>query len=257
MTKKVALVTGASRGIGRGIALALAKNGWMVGVNFRGALAAAEGTLNEIEQAGGIAMLLQADIRREDERRALLDRLLEAYGQIDLLVNNAGMAPRQRVDLLELTQESYDEVMDVNLKGPFFLTQAVTRVMIDQRRQGSQERYKIINIGSISAYASSIRRGEYCLSKAGLAMMTTLFADRLAQEGILVYELRPGLIDTDMTAVVKDRYDGLIADGLLPLQRWGRPDDVARAVLALAEDYLPYSTGEVINVDGGFHLRRL
>ena len=257
MTKKVALVTGASRGIGRGIALALAKNGWMVGVNFRGALAAAEGTLNEIEQAGGIAMLLQADIRREDERRALLDRLLEAYGQIDLLVNNAGMAPRQRVDLLDLTQESYDEVMDVNLKGPFFLTQAVTRVMIDQRRQGSQERYKIINIGSISAYASSIRRGEYCLSKAGLAMMTTLFADRLAQEGILVYELRPGLIDTDMTAVVKDRYDGLIADGLLPLQRWGRPDDVARAVLALAEDYLPYSTGEVINVDGGFHLRRL
>ena len=257
MTKKVALVTGDSRGIGRGIALALAKNGWMVGVNFRGALAAAEGTLNEIEQAGGIAMLLQADIRREDERRALLDRLLEAYGQIDLLVNNAGMAPRQRVDLLDLTQESYDEVMDVNLKGPFFLTQAVTRVMIDQRRQGSQERYKIINIGSISAYASSIRRGEYCLSKAGLAMMTTLFADRLAQEGILVYELRPGLIDTDMTAVVKDRYDGLIADGLLPLQRWGRPDDVARAVLALAEDYLPYSTGEVINVDGGFHLRRL
>jgi NAD(P)-dependent dehydrogenase (short-subunit alcohol dehydrogenase family) len=257
MAKKVTLVTGASRGIGRGIALALAARGWSVGVNYRGAVTAAEETVQAIRAAGGEGLAVQADISQAQDRTLLVERMLETFGQIDLLVNNAGMAPRQRMDLLEMSETSYEEVMAVNLRGPFFLTQAVARVMIGQREQGLVERPKIINVGSISAYTSSIRRGEYCLSKAGVAMMTALFADRLAEFGICVYELRPGIIDTDMTARVKDNYDRLIADGLLPLKRWGQPDDVARAVVAIAEDYLPYSTGEVINIDGGFHLRRL
>ncbi len=257
MAEKAALVTGASRGIGRGIALALAAKGWRVGINFRGSAQAAQDTLDEIERAGGTAILLQADIRLEDNRERMVEAVLKAFGQIDLLVNNAGMAPRRRADLLEISEASYDEVMDVNLKGPFFLTQRVARAMIDLRDRSKLDCPKIINIGSISAYTSSTNRGEYCLSKAGLGMMTSLFADRLAAEGVLVYEIRPGIIDTDMTANAKGKYDALIAEGLLPLQRWGQAEDVARAVVAIAEGYLPYSTGEVINIDGGFHLRRL
>ncbi len=182
---------------------------------------------------------------------------MEKCGRLDLLVNNAGMAPRQRRDLLETTEESYDEVMAVNLKGPFFLTQRVANLMIELLQQGVIEQPKIINIGSMSAYTASVNRGEYCLSKAGLGMMTALFADRLAEYGILVYEVRPGVIATDMTSVVKERYDRLIGEGLTPVRRWGQPGDVAQAVLAIAQGYLPFSTGEVINVDGGFHLRRL
>ena len=159
---------------------------------------------------------------------------------------------------LEMSEASYDEVMSTNLKGPFFLAQRVARVMVEQGRSGgAQTPPKIINIGSLSAYTSSPNRGEYCLSKAGMGMMTALLADRLAEDGILVYEVRPGIIATDMTAAVKEKYDRLIADGLLPVKRWGTPDDVARAVAALADGALAYSTGEVINVDGGFHLRRL
>jgi NAD(P)-dependent dehydrogenase (short-subunit alcohol dehydrogenase family) len=174
-----------------------------------------------------------------------------------LLVNNAGVAPRQRADILETTEASYDEVMAVNLKGPFFLTQRVARVMLDLLKAGAIEHPKIINIGSMSAYTSSVNRAEYCLSKAGLGMMTALFADRLSEYGLNVYELRPGIIETDMTSVVQAKYDRLIADGLTPIRRRGQPDDVARAVVAIAQDQFPFSTGEVINIDGGFHLRRL
>lgn len=258
MAEKAALVTGASRGIGRGIALALAGKDWRVGINFRGSAQAAQETLDEIERTGGTAILLQADIRQEEDRARMVEAVLKAFGRIDLLVNNAGMAPRHRADLLEIGESSYDEVMDVNLKGPFFLTQRVAHAMIAARDRADEiDCPKIINIGSISAYTSSTNRGEYCLSKAGLGMMTSLFADRLAGEGILVYEIRPGIIDTDMTASAKGKYDALIAEGLLPLRRWGQSEDVARAVLAIAEGTLPYSTGEVINIDGGFHLRRL
>jgi 3-oxoacyl-[acyl-carrier protein] reductase len=182
---------------------------------------------------------------------------LERFGRIDLLVNNAGIAPRQRVDILEVGEASYDEVMAVNLKGPFFLTHRVAKAMIGLIEAGTVERPKIVNVGSLSAYTSSPSRGEYCLSKAGVAMMTALYADRLAGYGIQVYEVRPGIIATDMTRVVGKKYDDLIAQGLTPIRRWGQPDDVARAVVAIAEEYLPFSTGEVINVDGGFHLRRL
>jgi 3-oxoacyl-[acyl-carrier protein] reductase len=257
MTEKAALVTGASRGIGRGIALALAKKGWCVAVNYKGDRTAAEETLRDIEAAGAKGQVVQADISQAADRQRLLDSVLNTFGRIDLLVNNAGMAPRQRLDLLEMSETSYDEVMSVNLKGPFFLTQAVAKKMIELVHGEKLTNPVIINIGSISAYTSSIPRGEYCLSKAGMAMMTILFADRLAAEGILVYEIRPGLVETDMTSGVKQKYNQQIAGGVLPLARWGQPEDVANAVLALAEGCLSYSTGEVINVDGGFHLRRL
>lgn len=253
----VALVTGASRGIGRAIAVALGQSGWDVVINYRGNVEAAQAAAQEVETAGGRAFPIQADIGNAGEREKLVQETLDRCGRIDLLVNNAGMAPRQRADLLQMSESSYDEVMGVNLKGPLFLTQHVAKIMIELLQQEKINNPIIINMGSMSAYTASINRGEYCISKAGMGMMTALFAERLAEYGILVYEVRPGVIDTDMTHVVKARYDTLIDGGLTPLKRWGQPQDVARAVLAIVEGYLPFSTGEVINVDGGFHLRRL
>jgi len=257
MNKQTALVTGAGRGIGRGIALALAEKGWNVVINYRGNAAAATETVEFVEEAGGRGLAVQANIAEAADRQRLIDETVEKFGRIDLLVNNAGMAPRQRLDILETSESSYDEVMTVNLKGPFFLTQQVARVMIEQQQKGLIPEARIINIGSISAYTSSPNRGEYCLSKAGMSMMTALFADRLAEYGINVYEIRPGVIETDMTSGVKEKYDRLIDGGLTPIRRWGQPDDIGRAVVAIAEGYLPFSTGEVVNVDGGFHLHRL
>lgn len=255
--KHVALVTGGSRGIGRGISLALVQAGWRVVVNYRGNAAAADETLSAIHQMGGGGIAVQADLSSANDRTRMVDHILAEYGRIDLLVNNAGMAPRQRVDMLTVSEDSYDEVMAVNLKGPFFLTQIVANRMIELQQAGTIEAPKIINIGSLSAYASSPNRAEYCISKAGMGMMTALFADRLAEHGINVYEVRPGIIETDMTSGVKEKYDTLISGGLTPIKRWGVPDDVAKIVVALAEGALPFSTGEIINVDGGFHLRRL
>ena len=257
MSESVAVVTGAGRGIGRGIAVALAQKGWAVVVNYRGNAEAANETARVVEEAGGQALVVQANIANADDRARLIEAPLERFGRIDLLVNNAGMAPRQRADILETTEASYDEVMAVNLKGPFFLTQSVASKMIELMGQGTIQSPAIINIGSLSAYASSPNRPEYCLSKAGIGMMTALFADRLAAEGINVYEIRPGIIQTDMTSVVKEKYDTLIGDGLTPIKRWGQADDVARAVVAIAQGLFPFSTGEVFNVDGGFHLRTL
>ena len=254
---RVALVTGASRGIGRAVAIALAEHGWAILVNYRRDEEAAGRTVREAERTGGRALAVQANMALRADRERLVDTALRCFGRIDLLVNNAGIAPRRRLDILETSEESYDEVMDVNLKGPFFLTQRVAREMIALAGRGVVTRPIIVNIGSLSAYTSSTNRPEYCLSKAGVAMMTALYADRLASEGINVYEIRPGVISTDMTQQVADRYDRLIAGGLTPIARWGQPEDVARAVIAIAEDLLPFSTGEVINVDGGYHLRRL
>jgi NAD(P)-dependent dehydrogenase (short-subunit alcohol dehydrogenase family) len=263
---KVALITGASRGIGRGIALALAEHGWSLAINYHSNAAAAQQTLAEARaRAAAVTapdrpvagIVVQADVAQAADREQLVRETLSHFGRIDLLVNNAGMAPRQRVDLLEVSETSYDEVMATNLKGPFFLTQHVARAMIELIQAGKVQHPAIINIGSISAYTSSINRAEYCVSKAGMAMMTALYADRLANEGINVYEIRPGIIDTDMTSVAKAKYDKLIGEGLTPIRRWGMPDDVAHAVVAIAEGAFPLSTGEVINVDGGFHLRRL
>ncbi len=254
---KIGLVTGGSRGIGRAISLALAEKGWSVAINYRGGAQAAGETVQAIRAAGGTAQAIQADISQTADRARLVEETLAAFGGLDLLVNNAGMAPRVRADLLEMGEASYDEVMGTNLKGPFFLTQQVARWMIAHPARADGLPAMIVNIGSTSATTSSTSRGEYCLSKAGMGMMTTLFADRLAAHGILVYEVRPGIIETDMTAVVQEKYDRMIEGGLLPLSRWGKAEDVARAVVAIAEGGLPYSTGEVIHVDGGFHLRRL
>ena len=254
--EKVALVTGGSRGIGRGIVLGLCAAGWTVVFSYRSNAEAAQEVISAAGE-GAVLLPVKADVAVESDRESLVNAALEEYGGIDLLVNNAGMAPRQRADLLEMSEPSYDEVMDTNLKGPFFLTQRVARVMVEQVRSGATLTPMIINIGSLSAYTSSTNRGEYCLSKAGMGMLTMLFADRLAGDGILVYELRPGIIATDMTSAVKEKYDRLISEGLLPLQRWGTPEDITRAVVTLAGGALPYSTGEVINIDGGFHLKRL
>lgn len=257
MSERVALITGASRGIGRGIALALAEKGWSVAVNYRSDAEAASETLLKVERAGGRGLVIQADVGKKEDRQRLAEQTLDCFQRLDLLVNNAGIAPGQRIDILETTEASYDDVMGVNLRGPFFLTQLVARTMIGLQNAGTVEHAKIVNIGSLSAYTSSVNRPEYCLSKAGMAMMTQLYADWLAEHGIGVYEVRAGIINTDMTSVVQEKYDRLIAEGLTPIQRWGEPDDVAKAVVAIAEGYLPFSTGEVINVDGGFHLRRL
>ncbi len=253
----VAIVTGAGRGIGRGIAVALAGKGWRLVVNFKGNIEAAEETIKLIEVAGGEGLLVQGDIASAKDRETLVESALRAFGRIDVLVNNAGMAPRMRMDILQTTEESYDEVMGVNLKGPYFLTQRVANVMIEGVQKGMIQHPKIINISSLSAYTASTNRGEYCISKAGLSMVTALFADRLAEYGIGVFEIRPGIIETDMTSVVKAKYDALLEQGFTPIRRWGQPDDIARAVLAIVEGYFPFSTGEVLNVDGGFHLRRL
>ncbi|HOJ20803.1 MAG TPA: 3-ketoacyl-ACP reductase [Armatimonadota bacterium] len=255
--RPVALVTGASRGIGRGIALELARTGYDVLVNYASNAEAARAVQAEIAALGARAEIFGASIADSDARQALVDFTLDTFGRIDLLVNNAGIAPRQRRDLLEATEESYDEVMGTNLKGPYFLTQRVANEMIRLLRDKQIPRGRIVFVTSMSAYTSSPNRGEYCLSKAGLSMAVALYADRLAEFGIPVLEVRPGIIATDMTSVVKERYDRLIGEGLLPLRRWGQPEDIGRAVAAIARGDFDYSTGTVINVDGGFCLRRL
>ena len=258
--RPVALVTGAGRGIGRGIAVELAKLGYHLIINYAGNAEAAKECLQLVRQAGSDGITVRADVSLADDRDRLVVESLAVNGRIDLLVNNAGVAPVVRADLLEAGEESFDYLIDVNLKGPYFLTQRVARQMIDQVQAGEKSVFgppRIVTITSISAYTASINRGDYCVAKAGLAMMTKLFAARLAEHGIQVLEVRPGVIETDMTAGVKEKYDNLIAQGAWPIRRWGRPEDIGRAVAAIARGDFPYSTGEVINVDGGFHLRIL
>jgi NAD(P)-dependent dehydrogenase (short-subunit alcohol dehydrogenase family) len=202
--------------------------------------------------------IFPADISVARDRELMLAAVIRRLGGVDLLVNNAGVAPAERRDLLDSTEESFDRLIGINLRGPFFLTQAVAKFWLRGRAENAaRPRPKVITISSISAYTASINRGDYCLSKAGLAMMTQLFAVRLAGQGIGVYEIRPGIVATDMTDPVKEQYDRLIAEGLTPIARWGTPEDVGRAVVAIAQDQFPFSTGEVFNVDGGFHIRRL
>lgn len=251
---RVVLVTGSSRGIGRAIALDLGLHGWQVVVNYRSDHAAAKSCLEEIEASGGQGIVHQADLSDLDTHQGLLQAVLERFNRLDLLVNNAGIPSLQRRDLLELEPGGYDLVLSTNLRGPFFLTQVVSRQMIAQVEAGMDRSPQIVNIGSISGEAASTNRAEYCLSKAGLGMMTRLFAVRLASYGINVYEVRPGIVATDMTAAVQEKYDRLILEeGLTLLPRWGQPADVARIVTAIAEGALPYSTGEVIYIDGGMH----
>jgi NAD(P)-dependent dehydrogenase (short-subunit alcohol dehydrogenase family) len=257
MSNRVALITGAARGIGRGIAEALSKTSFDVAI--ADILPAEQGgeALAACEKNGIRALYAQGDISTPQGREGILKAVRDRFGRLDVLVNNAGVAPKVRADLLEATEESFDRLITINLKGPYFLTQKAAQWMIDQKKKDGSLSPAIINISSISAYTSSMARGDYCVSKAGVSMMTMLYADRLSEHGINVYEIRPGIIQTDMTAAVKDKYDKLIAEGLLPTRRWGFPDDIGRAAVALAQGVLPYSTGQVINVDGGFHLRRL
>jgi NAD(P)-dependent dehydrogenase (short-subunit alcohol dehydrogenase family) len=258
MPTSAALVTGASRGIGRGIAIELARAGWQVAVNYAGNAAAADEALSMVQAAGGGGFTLQGDIAVAADRERLIEETYRRFGRLDLLVNNAGIAPSRRADLLDADEESFDRLLAVNLKGPYFLSQLAARRMLSQDPDASGLRGRIVVITSISAYTASINRGDYCVAKAGLAMMTKLFADRLGPEGINVYEIRPGIIATDMTDTVKEKYDRLILkEGLTPIRRWGLPEDVGRAVRAIAEDRFPFSTGAVFDVDGGFHLRRL
>ena len=260
---RAALITGASRGIGRAIALELARAGFDLMINFVSNEAAAEEACAGARMAKGDEQVrvekCRADVSIAVDRERLLASTRDQFGRLDLLVNNAGVAPYERVDLLDAGEESFDRLIATNLKGPYFLTQAAARWMIEQRAAGTIANYQpaIVNITSVSAYAASPERGDYCVAKAGLAMMTKLYAVRLAAEGINVFEIRPGVIATDMTAQVKAKYDKLIDEGLTPIKRWGESEDVGRAVAAIATGSFPFSTGEVINVDGGFHLRRL
>lgn len=260
---QVALITGASRGIGRGIALELAKLGFDLGINFAGNAAAAQQTATDcIAQAKAAgwsirAETLQADVGLGSDRDNLIGSMRANFGRLHLLVNNAGITSIGRADILEAKEENFDRLMAVNLKGPYFLTQLAARWMIDQAKANPTMRPKIVTISSISSYAVSTNRGDYCMAKAALGMMTKLYAARLADYGINVYEICPGVIASDMTAPVKERYDKLIGEGLTPIKRWGTPEDVGKAVAAIAQDALPFSTGETINVDGGFQLRRL
>lgn len=257
--KPVAIVTGASRGIGKAVAKELAVMGFDIVINYfdfkdgKPDDSAAEQTTKEIKGC----KILRGDVSNAQDRNKLVEFTKEKFGRCDMLVNNAGVAPAKRVDILEATEDSYDRVMNINLKGPYFLTQFVANWMIEQKKQNPARNFRIVNTASMSSYTSSPARGEYCLSKAGVSMMTMLYADRLAEFGIGVFEIRPGIIMTDMTSVVKEKYDKLIAEGITPIKRWGQPEDIAKAVGAIAEGRLDFSTGQAINVDGGFHLRRL
>lgn len=260
MQKKVALVTGGARGIGLAVSAQLAKEGYNLAVLGTSAEDRVKENLDQIRAYGNDLIYVQGSLGDGKDREKLLQTTLDHYGRIDVLVNNAGVAPKVRADILATSEESFDYVLDINLKGTFFLTQAVANQMLNQSNQedkGNDYQGVIIIVSSMSEYTASINRGEYCISKAGLGMVTKLFADRLADEGILVYEIRPGIIRTDMTKTVTEKYDNLISDGILPRSRWGEPQDVADAVSVLCSGKLAYSVGQTIDVDGGFHIRRL
>ena len=261
-TPPVALITGGSRGLGRGIACQLAKLGFSIAMNYATHESAAQEAALLCRQSrisrDQRFVPIKADIGSSEERVRLFKETLRRLGRIDAVVNNAGIGPRVRVDMTETSLESFYEVLRVNLEGPFFLTQQVARYWLNEKPAPAlPQGFKVIFISSVSANTASLNRSEYCISKAGLAMVSQLWALRLAKEGIQVFELRPGMMETDLTRAVKDKYDRLIAEGLVPQARWGRPEDVGLAVGAILTGSFPYSTGEIIYLDGGFHLRKL
>ena len=247
--QKTAIVTGASRGIGFAIARQLCSEGFNLVMVATGTKEKNAGAIDELEKLGIKVQYVQANIADHDDRLRIVEEAVKAFGRIDVLVNNAGVAPLQRADLLTMTEESFDRVIGTNTKGNMFLTQAVANQMIKQEPVNGR-RGVIVNISSCSAVVSSTNRGEYCISKAGVSMLTTLYADRLAPEGILVHEIRPGVIDTDMTGTVHEKYDKLIAAGEFPIARWGKPQDIANAVSFLASDRASYISGQILGVDG-------
>lgn len=257
LNNKVALITGGSRGIGFGIATQLAKNGFDIAINGTRSATDVGETIKTLKSFGNDVIYCRGNISSAKDRENIIQQVKEHYGKLNVLVNNAGIAPKERKDILEATEESFDEVISTNLKGPYFLTQSVANWMIEQKKNNKGFTGCIINISSISATVASINRGEYCISKAGIAMATQLFAVRLGEFNIPVFEVRPGVIHTDMTAGVKEKYDKMIAEGLCVQQRWGEPDDVGKSVAALANGNFMYSTGQVIMVDGGMTIPRL
>jgi 3-oxoacyl-[acyl-carrier protein] reductase len=253
--RRVALITGGSRGIGHGIAMHLANAGFDLAIN--GVREEHLVDLSSIRAHKTDVIYVRGNIASSSDRKEMISKVRQHFGQLNILVNNAGMAPRERRDILEATEESFDEVVSTNLKGTYFLTQQAANWMIEQKKSNAQFDAMIINVSSISATVASINRGEYCVSKAGLSMATQLFAVRLGEFNIPVFEVRPGVIDTDMTSGAKAKYDKLIGEGLTVQKRWGFPDDVGKAVAALASGGFPYSTGQVIMVDGGLTIPRL
>ncbi len=255
---RVALVTGGTRGIGLGVASALAREGFSLALCGTRADAEVAPVLEVLRASGADVFYCRADVSCGADRQSLLERVRSRFNALHVLVNNAGVAPQTRADLLDATEESFERVLRINLQGPYFLTQAVARWMIEQRQADTAYSGCIVNIGSVSSEVVSVNRGEYCVSKAGVTMMTRLFASRLGEAGIPVYEVRPGIIHSDMTKQVKAKYDAKIAGSeLLVQKRWGEPEDVGRAVAMLARGDLPYSTGQVICVDGGLSVQRL
>ena len=255
--RQVAFITGGTRGIGLGIARSLASLGFNLALNGMRPVEQLEDVLAELQQSGVEVIYCRGNVAIAADRKQMWKQILDHFGRLNLLVNNAGMGPRERLDILQTSEDSYHEVMDVNLTGPYFLTQQAANHMVQEKKKDPDFNAAIINISSISATLASVNRGEYCISKAGMSMMTQLFAVRLGEYNIPVFEVRPGVISTDMTAGVKDKYDSLIEGGLTLQKRWGLPEDVGRAVGSLATGDLAYSTGQVIMVDGGLTIGRL
>jgi NAD(P)-dependent dehydrogenase (short-subunit alcohol dehydrogenase family) len=255
--RKTALVTGGSRGIGFGIAQALSAAGFNVVINGRRSANEVSDVVAKLSAAGSEAAYFQGDVQDLKDHVFLLGHVRRRFGRLDVLVNNAGVAPDVRADILDATPESFDRLISINLRGPYFLTQAAAQWMVQQKKENPAFRGCIVNVSSVSATVASVNRGDYCISKAGIAMATSLWAARLAEYGIDVYEVRPGVIATDMTSGVKEKYDALIAGGLTVERRWGTPEDVGRAVCVLANGELSYATGQVLVIDGGLTLPRL
>ena len=256
--KKIALVTGGARGIGFGISSALAKEGYNLTICGTKDESQATEAMAALKALGAEVLYCKCDISNKDARTQMLDAIKSRFGHLDFLVNNAGIAPKERKDILDADEESFESLIRTNLQGPYFLTQATARWMVEQRKADSSFAGVIVNVSSVSADVASVSRGEYCISKAGVAMATKLWAARLAEFGTTVYEIRPGIIKTDMTSAVQGKYDKLIAEGQLLLQsRWGLPEDIGRAVAMLCRGDLAYSTGSVINIDGGMTVPRL
>jgi 3-oxoacyl-[acyl-carrier protein] reductase len=257
MTTPVTIITGGTRGIGLGIAGCLAREGHALALCGVRDAAECEPQIKPLCEAGAEVAYFQCDVSQTAARASMLDAVRRRFGRLNFLVNNAGVAPNVRADLLDAGEESFERVMRINLQGPYFLTQAVARWLVEQKKADRTLRAGIVNVSSISATVASVNRGEYCISKAGVAMMTQLWAVRLAEFDIPVYEVRPGIIQTDMTAAVQAKYDKLIEEGLLLQKRWGKPDDIGKAVAALTRGDLPYSTGQIVMVDGGMTVARL
>ncbi len=255
--KRVALVTGGARGIGLGVSAALAREGFDLAICGVREAVAAQAALEDLRGLGAAVLYVRADVSDAAARAALMEAVRARFGRLHVLVNNAGVAPSVRADLLDADEASFERLIRINLQGPYFLTQAVARWMVEQKRADAAFRGCIVNVSSVSATVASVNRGDYCISKAGVSMATQLWAARLGEYDLPVYEVRPGVTRTDMTAGVTEKYDKLIAEGLLVQARWGEPDDVGRAVAALARGDLAYSTGQVIMVDGGLTLPRL